>query len=178
MIRLASLFVLLTLPAVAQDHILIQSTTSTQNSGLYDHLLPVFEAETGIETRVVAVGTGQAIRNATNCDGDVLLVHARAAEDAFVAAGYGLPRRDVMYNDFILIGPDVIMADSPANALTLLARAQAPFLSRGDDSGTHRREMELWHAAGIDPTTSSGTWYRETGSGMGATLNIAAAMDA
>lgn len=178
MIRLASLFVLLTLPAVAQDHILIQSTTSTQNSGLYDHLLPVFEAETGIETRVVAVGTGQAIRNATNCDGDVLLVHARAAEDAFVAAGYGLPRRDVMYNDFILIGPDVIMADSPADALTLLSRAQAPFLSRGDDSGTHRREMGLWRAAGIDPTPSSGTWYRETGSGMGATLNIAAAMEA
>jgi len=178
MIRLAILLTLTSLPAMAQDHILIQSTTSTQNSGLYDHLLPVFQADTGIETRVVAVGTGQAIRNATNCDGDVLLVHAKAAEDAFVAAGYGTARHDVMYNDFILIGPTALPADTPTDALTHIAQAQAPFLSRGDDSGTHQREVSLWSATGIDLTAASGTWYRETGSGMGATLNIAAGMGA
>ncbi|SOH94285.1 tungstate transport system substrate-binding protein [Monaibacterium marinum] len=178
MIRLALLLTLTAAPVFAQDHILIQSTTSTQNSGLYDHLLPLFQAETGIEPRVVAVGTGQAIRNATNCDGDVLLVHSRAAEDAFVSAGYGTQRHDVMFNDFIIIGPETITADSPAAALTSIAQAELPFLSRGDDSGTHSREMALWNTADIDPTGASGGWYRETGAGMGATLNIAAGMGA
>ena len=171
-------------PSVAQDKfIIVQSTTSTQNSGLYDVLLPQFTAKTGIEVRVVAVGTGQAIKNARNCDGDVLLVHAKPAEEKFVAEGYGVARSDVMYNDLIIVGP----ATDPAAvagtqdikaALTAIKAAGAPFASRGDDSGTHKKEMALWKAAGIDPTTDSGGWYRETGSGMGATLNVAVGMGA
>jgi tungstate transport system substrate-binding protein len=171
-------------PAMAQDKfIIVQSTTSTQNSGLYDVLLPQFTARTGIEVRVVAAGTGQAIKNAQNCDGDVLLVHAKPAEEKFVAEGYGVSRADVMYNDFIIVGP----AADPAGvagtrdvtaALTAIKAAAVPFASRGDDSGTHKKEIALWKAAGIDPTTDSGGWYRETGSGMGATLNIAVGMGA
>ena len=170
--------------AQAEDRfIILQSTTSTQNSGLFDHILPKFEAATGISVRVVAVGTGQALRNARNGDGDVVLVHARAAEDKFVADGYGIERRDVMYNDFILVGP----ADDPAgiagsadvgSALTAISKGQAPFASRGDDSGTHKKEQALWRAAGLNVAAASGTWYRETGSGMGATLNTAVAMGA
>ncbi len=163
--------------------IIVQSTTSTQNSGLYDHLLPRFEAESGIEVRVVAVGTGQAIKNAGNCDGDVLLVHAKAAEEAFVAEGKGKARSDLMYNDFVLVGP----RDDPAGiagmtevtaALAKIAEAEVPFASRGDDSGTHKKEMALWTAAGVDPVEASGTWYREAGSGMGATLNVGSGMGA
>lgn len=166
-----------------EGFIVVQSTTSTRNSGLYDAILPRFEAASGIAVRVVAVGTGQAIRNARNCDGDVLLVHAKAAEEAFVAAGYGIARNDLMYNDFVLVGP----AEDPARAgaaegigaaLAAIAAARAPFASRGDDSGTHKKERALWAAAGIDAAAESGTWYRETGSGMGATLNIATGMDA
>jgi len=176
----------LSMTATAQaegEFIVVQSTTSTQNSGLYDTILPAFTAASDIAVRVVAVGTGQAIRNARNCDGDVLLVHAKAAEEAFVAGGHGLARADLMYNDFVLVGP----ADDPAGAgaaadigaaLTAIATARAPFASRGDDSGTHRKERVLWDAAGIDPDGASGAWYRETGSGMGATLNIATGMGA
>ena len=170
--------------AVAQDRfIIVQSTTSTQNSGLFDHLLPIFQAETGIEVRVVAVGSGQAIKNAANGDGDVLFVHARAAEEAFVAAGHGIARHDVMYNDFVVVGP----AEDPAGvsgmtdsvaALRIVAEAGAPFASRGDDSGTHKAELALWAEAGIDAAAASGGWYRETGSGMGATLNAGIAMGA
>ncbi|MEL6768427.1 MAG: substrate-binding domain-containing protein [Pseudomonadota bacterium] len=169
-------------PALAGS-IIVQSTTSTANSGLYDFLLPEFEAATGIRVHVVAVGTGQAIRNARNCDGDVLLVHAKAAEEAFVAAGFGTRRENLMYNDFVLVGP----AADPAGlrgqtdmraALGLIADARTPFASRGDDSGTHKKERALWQEAGLDPAAASGTWYRETGSGMGATLNIAAGMGA
>jgi tungstate transport system substrate-binding protein len=169
--------------AFAQEFILMQSTTSTQNSGLFDHLLPQFTQETGIEVRVVAVGTGQAIRNAENGDADVLMVHDTAAEDAFVAAGFGRERRDVMYNDFVIVGPQADpasvrgMADAPA-ALAQIAEAGAPFASRGDASGTHKAELRLWDASGTDPVPASGSWYRETGSGMGATLNVAVAMGA
>lgn len=161
--------------------ILVQSTTSTQNSGLFDHLLPIYEAETGVDVRVVAVGTGQALRNASNGDGDVLFVHAREAEDAFVAEGHGVSRADVMYNDFVIVGP----AADPAGiaglrdvvvALDRIAAAEAPFLSRGDDSGTNKAELKLWAATGTDVQSVSGGWYRETGSGMGATLNTAIAM--
>ena len=167
----------------ADRSILVQSTTSTQNSGLYATLLPIFEARTGIRVDVVAVGTGQAIRNARNCDGDVLLVHAREAEEAFVAEGYGLERHDVMHNDFVIVGPPsdpagLAASEDVGQALRTLAGSGAPFVSRGDDSGTHRKEMALWDAAGIDPTPASGTWYREAGAGMGATLNIAVGMDA
>ncbi len=167
----------------AEDSIILQSTTSTANSGLYDHILPLFEEETGIRVNVVAVGTGQAIKNARNGDGDVLLVHAKSAEEQFVADGYGVERFDVMYNDFIIVGPP----DDPAGiagsedaevALARIAGAELPFASRGDNSGTHKKEMALWKEAGVDPTAASGTWYRETGSGMGATLNAAVGMSA
>ncbi len=171
-------------PARAADKsFILQSTTSTANSGLYDFLLPIFTEKTGITVNVVAVGTGQAIKNARNGDGDVLLVHATAAEEQFVAEGYGVDRFDVMYNDFIIVGPPADPAgigrtmNTPA-ALAKIAAAKAPFASRADTSGTHQKEMQLWQAAGIDPTKDSGTWYRETGSGMGATLNVAVGMGA
>jgi len=169
--------------AAAQEFIIVQSTTSTQNSGLYDHILPIFEGKTGIDVRVVAVGTGQALENGRRGDGDVLLVHAKPAEQKFVAEGYGVERDDVMYNDFVIVGP----ADDPARvkgmddapaALAKIAEEEAVFASRGDDSGTHKKELSLWNAAGVDPTVASGTWYRETGSGMGATLNTGIGMDA
>jgi len=169
--------------AAAQQSIIVQSTTSTQNSGLYDHILPIFEEKTGIDVRVVAVGTGQALENGRRGDGDVLLVHAKPAEQKFVAEGYGVARNDVMYNDFVIVGP----ADDPARvkgmddapaALAKIAEEEAVFASRGDDSGTHKKELSLWNAAGVDPTVASGTWYRETGSGMGATLNAGIGMDA
>lgn len=183
MIRFIAVLYAVFASSAAADTIIVQSTTSTANSGLYDHLLPVFSAETGITVNVVAVGTGQAIRNAENCDGDVLLVHAKAAEEAFVERGGGLERFDVMYNDFVLVGP----ASDPAGvagqasietALAEIAEKEALFASRGDDSGTHKKELALWDSAGADPSIASGTWYRETGSGMGATLNTGIGMGA
>ncbi len=171
-------------PAMAEDgRIIVQSTTSTQNSGLLKFLLPKFKKETGITVHVVAVGTGQALKNARNGDGDVLLVHAKPAEEKFVAAGYGVKRLDVMYNDFVIVGP----ANDPAGitgskdaveSLSKIATAKARFASRGDDSGTHKKERSLWKHAGIVPAKESGEWYRELGSGMGATLNAAAGMNA
>ncbi|MGX1495386.1 tungstate transport system substrate-binding protein [Labrenzia sp. MBR-25] len=171
-------------PSFAEDKfIVVQSTTSTQNSGLFDYLLPIFKEKTGIEVRVVAVGTGQAIKNAANGDGDVLFVHSKPSEEKFVADGLGVSRSDVMYNDFVIVGP----ADDPAGvagskdvvaSLKKIADAKAPFASRGDDSGTHKAELRLWKAAGIDPDEGSGDWYRETGSGMGATLNTGTGMGA
>ena len=170
--------------ATAEDgFIVVQSTTSTRNSGLYDHILPMFTGKTGIEVRVVAVGTGQAIRNAANGDGDVLLVHSRAAEEKFVADGYGVERFDVMYNDFVIVGPPpdpagvAGMTDAVA-ALAKIAGAESTFASRGDDSGTHKAELTLWKETGIDVQAASGGWYRETGSGMGTTLNIGIGMGA
>lgn len=165
------------------ESIIVQSTTSTQNSGLYDFLLPQVKQDTGVTVRVVAVGTGQAIRNAQNCDGDVLLVHAKPAEEKFVADGYGLKRFDLMYNDFIIVGPPADKAriagiKNAAEALKKIAAAGALFASRGDNSGTHKKEVRLWKAAGIDPEGASGKWYRETGSGMGATLNAGVGMGA
>jgi tungstate transport system substrate-binding protein len=172
-------------PAVmaADEFIVVQSTTSTQNSGLLDYILPMFKDESGIEVRVVAVGTGQAIKNAKNGDGDVLLVHAKSAEEKFVEDGYGAERFDVMYNDFVIVGPKSDpagikgMKDAGA-ALATIAKKKATFASRGDDSGTHKKEKSLWKGAGVDPTKASGTWYRETGSGMGATLNAGVGMGA
>lgn len=163
--------------------ILVQSTTSTQNSGLYDYLLPIYRKETGVTVHVVAVGTGQALKNGRNCDGDMLVVHAKPAELKFVREGYGVDRHDLMYNDFVIVGP----AADPAGikgmkdvgaALKKIAAAHALFASRGDDSGTNKAEMRLWKAAGVDPRASSGGWYRETGSGMGATLNASVGMGA
>lgn len=169
--------------AADRSFIVVQSTTSTQNSGLFDFILPKFRAKTGIEVRVVAVGTGQALKNGRNGDGDVVLVHARAAEDRFIAEGFGVERRDVMYNDFVITGPPSDpagikgMKDAPA-VLAKIASAKALWVSRGDNSGTHIRERALWRASGIDPTGASGKWYREAGSGMGATLNTAVGMGA
>lgn len=169
--------------ARAGDFITVASTTSTQNAGLFDHLLPLFETETGIEVRVVAVGTGQALRLARNGDADLLLVHDQPSEEAFVAEGYGSTRFDLMFNDFVVVGPasdpaGIAGTGDAAAALASIAAAKAPFVSRGDDSGTHRREQTLWAAAGVDPTGASGTWYREAGQGMGATLNTATMMEA
>ena len=164
--------------AFAGESIIVQSTTSTANSGLYDYLLPMFRQDSGITVNVVAVGTGQAIKNAKNCDGDVLLVHARAAEEKFVAEGYGVTRRDVMYNDFVFVGPPsdpagIAGGDDAVEALKKIAASKARFASRGDNSGTHKKEVALWRRTGIDPASGSGNWYLETGSGMGATLNAA-----
>ncbi|WP_299907006.1 substrate-binding domain-containing protein [uncultured Paracoccus sp.] len=177
-------FLALATPALAQEQsILVQSTTSTANSGLYDYLLPIFTAESGITVNVVAVGTGQAIKNAENCDGDVLLVHAKPAEEKFVAEGFGTTRTDLMYNDFIIVGPPADPArikgmTDVQTALAKIAETKAPFASRGDDSGTHQKEVQLWSDSGADPKAASGDWYRETGSGMGATLNTGLGMGA
>jgi tungstate transport system substrate-binding protein len=163
-------------------YIVVQSTTSTQNSGLYDHLLPIFEEKSGIEVRVVAVGTGQAIKNAMNGDGDVLLVHAKASEEKFVAEGFGVKRFDLMYNDFVVVGPAADPAGIAGSsdivaALGTIAEGGRTFVSRGDDSGTHKKELALWREARVETASASGSWYRESGSGMGATLNIAVGMD-
>lgn len=162
--------------------IVVQSTTSTQNSGLFDHLLPLFTAKTGIAVRVVAVGTGQAINNAKNGDGDVLLVHDEASEKKFAEEGWGVKRHALMYNDFVIIGPSadpakVAGTKSAAEALAAIAAAKATFVSRGDDSGTHKAELRLWRAAGVDAKAQSGTWYREVGQGMGQTINTAIGMN-
>jgi tungstate transport system substrate-binding protein len=163
-----------------ERHITLASTTSTENSGLFDAILPQFTEATGIEVRVVAVGTGQAFEIARRGDADGLLVHDTEGEEQFVEEGYGTERADVMYNDFVLIGPGddpagVADAESVSEAMASIGEAEAPFASRGDDSGTHRAEQRLWEAAGVAP---DGDWYRELGSGMGPTLNTAAGMDA
>ena len=175
----AALVVRLPSALQAEDNfIIVQSTTSTQNSGLFDHILPLFTKKTGIEVRVVAVGTGQALKNAENGDGDVVLVHSKPDEEKFVADGFGVKRYDVMYNDFVIIGP----ASDPAKigglkdavqAFKQIAETESPFASRADDSGTHKAELKVWQDAGLDPKAASGAWYFETGSGMGATINLA-----
>jgi tungstate transport system substrate-binding protein len=171
-------------PVIGEDKcITVASTTSTENSGLFGHLLPIFQEKTGIEVRVVAVGTGQAIELARHGDADVLFVHHKPSEEKFVADGFGVERHEVMYNDFVIVGPAAdpagIKGDKDVvDALTKIAAAATPFASRGDDSGTHKAELALWQEAGVDVAGASGTWYRETGSGMGPTLNTAAGMDA
>ena len=163
--------------------ITVASTTSTQASGLYEHLLPAFEKETGIEVRVLAVGTGEALERARNGEADVLLVHHRPSEWDFVSDGFGLQRHGVMYNDFVLVGPErdpagVAGAPGAPEALQRIERTEAPFVSRGYDSGTHRKEIALWREAGVDVQIDPSGWYSETGSGMGATLAVAATRDA
>jgi tungstate transport system substrate-binding protein len=168
--------------AIAEDRsIVVASTTSTQDSGLYGYLLPIFKAKTGIEVKVIAQGTGQALDTARRGDADVVFVHAKPQEEKFIADGFGVKRFDVMYNDFVLIGPK----DDPAGvkgkdietALKTIQAKAAPFVSRGDRSGTHAAELALWKQAGIDITGSKGPWYREIGQGMGAALNTASAMN-
>ena len=167
----------------AQKFITVASTTSTEQSGLFKHILLVFEKKTGIQVRVVALGTGQALDMARRGDADVVFVHDKVAEEKFIAEGYGVRRLEVMYNDFILVGPKSDPAKIAGGkdilaAYKRIAGAAAPFVSRGDRSGTHAAEVRLWKAAGIDPAIGKGTWYRETGSGMGPTLNTAAGMNA
>lgn len=183
-IWLVSIFLLSNIGLADESpYILLQSTTSTKNSGLYDYILPKFKQDSGIDVRVVAVGTGQAIKNAQNGDADVLIVHAKSREEKFVREGYGLKRHELMYNDFIIVGPE----EDPARvkkslkvieALSDIANTKAIFVSRGDDSGTHIKEISLWQLAGVDARKDSGTWYREAGAGMGATLNTAVSMNA
>ncbi len=180
----ATLLAALALPAHAADRfITVASTTSTEQSGLFKHLLPIFEKKTGIEVRVVAVGTGQAIKLAEKGDADVLFVHHKPSEEKFVADGYAAKRLPVMYNDFVVVGPKsdpakIKGSKDTAAAFKKIADAKAPFASRGDKSGTHLAEQAFWKAAGVDATAASGQWYRETGSGMGPTLNTAAGMGA
>src|SRR5215471_9828257 len=169
-------------PAAGQSFITVASTTSTEESGLFGFLLPAFTKTTGIEVRVVAVGTGQALKIGERGDCDVVFVHDRPAELAFVEHGFGIDRREVMYNDFILVGPagDPAYVDGGNDivaALRKIADAKAPFVARGDDSGTSKAEFRFWKEAGLDPKIIGTDWYRDTGSGMGPTLNTAAAMD-
>ena len=163
--------------------ITVASTTSTEQSGLFRHILPIFTGETGITVRVVALGTGQALDVGRRGDADVVFVHDRVAEERFVAEGFGGPRRHVMFNDFVVVGP----AADPArvnglrdtnDALRRIAEARAAFVSRGDRSGTHAAELRLWQLAGVDPAAGRGQWYREVGQGMGPALNTAAAQNA
>ncbi len=163
--------------------ITVASTTSTEQSGLFRHLLPAFEQKTGIQVRVVAVGTGQALDIGRRGDADVVFVHARPLEEKFLAEGFGVQRFDVMYNDFVLIGPKSDAAKIAGTkdivaALQKVKAAQAPFVSRGDESGTHFAELELWKLAGVDIANDRGPWYRDTGQGMGPALNSAAGMNA
>ena len=166
----------------AEPFITVASTTSTEQSGLFKHLLPIFTRKTGVGVRVVALGTGQALDMARRGDADVAFVHDRVAEEEFIKEGFGVQRYEVMYNDFMLIGPQSDPARAAGSnvvlALTRIAAAQAPFISRGDKSGTHALELRFWRQAGIDVIQQKGSWYRETGSGMGHSLNTASASDA
>ena len=172
------------LPGYAQEKfITVASTTSTEQSGLFVYLLPIYAKKSGVQVRVVALGTGQALDVGRRGDADVLFVHDKPAEEKFVADGFGVGRREVMYNDFVLIGPKsdpakVAGGTDIVAAFRKIQVAKAPFVSRGDKSGTHSAELRLWELAGIDPVAGRGTWYRETGSGMGPSLNTASSMNA
>ena len=168
--------------SMAQNFITVASTTSTEQSGLFKHILPVFQKKTGIEVRVVALGTGQALDMARRGDADVVLVHAKSAEEKFIAEGFGVRRLPVMYNDFVLIGPKsdpakIAGGKDILEALRKVKAASAPFVSRGDRSGTHMAELALWKQSGIDIATEKGPWYRDTGQGMGPALNTASSMN-
>ena len=171
------------LPAPAQDKfITVASTTSTEQSGLFGYLLPIFERDTGIQVRVVALGTGQALDLARRGDADVVFVHDQAAEEKFVAEGFGVKRMPVMYNDFVLVGPKRDPAGIAGGkdilaALRKVAASRSTFVSRGDRSGTHAAELRYWKDAGVDLEATKGAWYKDTGSGMGPTLNTASALD-
>ena len=183
MIRVLFAAVLLLLPISAKAEVIrLAVTTSFNNSGLSDVLLPEIKEDTGLDVQLLVVGTGQALRLGEAGDVDAILVHSKSAEDAFVEAGYGTHRREIMYNDFVLIGPasdpaGVRAAQDAAEALSKIAAAEAEFVSRGDESGTHKKELALWAGANLEPGSFSG-WYKEVGSGMGASLNSAAALDA
>ncbi len=179
-----ALLMLSLLPAKAQERfITLASTTSTEQSGLFGHILPLFRKASGIEVRVVAVGTGQAFAIGMKGDSDALLVHDRSGEERFITDGHGIDRRDVMFNDFVLIGPrldpaGILGLTEADEALRRIAATRSAFASRGDDSGTHRMELRLWSKAGVDSGARTSSWYRELGAGMGATLNTASGLDA
>ena len=167
-------------PAAAAEALRLATTTSTENSGLLHYLLPAFKARSGVDVHVIAVGTGKALRIAENGDVDVVMVHARPAEERFVAAGHGVGRREIMYNDFIIVGPrddpaGIAGTSSVATALRRIAASESRFVSRGDDSGTHKKELALWELAGTRP---AGAWYLEAGQGMGKVLQIASELEA
>jgi tungstate transport system substrate-binding protein len=169
-------------PALSADRsIVVASTTSTQDSGLFGYLLPLFTAKTGIAVKVIAQGTGQALDTARRGDADVVFVHAKAQEEKFLAEGFGVKRHDVMYNDFVLIGPNAdpasVKGKDIETALKAIKAREAPFISRGDRSGTHTAELALWKQAGIDIEAEKGPWYRAIGQGMGAALNTASALN-
>lgn len=179
---LTSLIITLSLTEQAEsaEYITLASTTSTRDSGLFSTILPIFTKSSGVQVRVVAVGTGQAIKLAKNGDADVLLVHHRESEDAFVAEGFGVKRYGVTYNDFVIVGPTndpavITGMKDVVKAFRKIAYSKSAFISRGDDSGTNKKERSLWIESGVDTTKMSGSWYKETGSGMGATLNTASA---
>jgi len=178
----ALLLALFVTPAFAQDKsIVVASTTSTQDSGLFGHILPIFKAKTGIDVKVIAQGTGQALDTARRGDADVVFVHAKSQEEKFLAEGFGVKRYPVMYNDFVLIGPKSdpagVKGKDIETALKSIKAKAAPFVSRGDRSGTHSAELALWKACGIDIAAEKGPWYREIGQGMGAAINTASAMN-
>jgi len=181
--RLLFVFVLAAPGTAAQARfITVASTTSTEQSGLFRHILPIFEKKTGIQVRVIALGTGQALDMARRGDADVVFVHARAAEEKFVAEGYGVMRLPVMYNDFVLIGPrsdpaKIVGGKDILTALRRIKAATSPFVSRGDRSGTHMAELTLWKSSGIEIDKEKGPWYRDTGQGMGPALNTASSMN-
>jgi tungstate transport system substrate-binding protein len=184
LVLVATITLVAAAPARAQDRsIVVASTTSTQDSGLFGHILPLFKQKTGIVVKVVAQGTGQALNTARRGDADVVFVHAREAEEKFIAQGFGVKRHSVMYNDFVIIGPkddpaSIKGARNAAFALQSIKAKGAPFISRGDRSGTHIAELNLWKAAGIDIKKEAGPWYKSIGQGMGAALNVAAASGA
>ena len=168
--------------AQSSEYITIASTTSTRDTGLFNSILPIFTKSSGIKVRVIAAGTGQAIKIAENGDADVLLVHHKESEQSFIESGFGVKRYEVMYNDFVIVGPNkdpagISGAKDAVTAFIKIANTQSVFLSRGDDSGTNKKEQSLWLASGIDTNQHSGNWYKKTGSGMGATLNMSAAIN-
>jgi len=170
-------------PLLASEALLIQSTTSTKNSGFFEYILPIIKVETGISANVIAVGTGAAINNAKNCNGDLLIVHAQNREEDFITAGYGIKRYDLMYNDFVIVGPrsdpaKIKKLTTIEDVLNKIASGHYKFASRGDDSGTNIRELQLWRSSKIDPQKFSGDWYLEMGSGMGTTLNTGIELNA
>ena len=172
------LFIFIQNFALSKDFIILQSTTSTRDSGFYNHLLPEFAKENGFDVRVVAVGTGQAIKNARKCDADVLIVHHKPSEEKFVKDGFGSYRKEFMFNDFVLVGPKNDPADIKTNksikkALTKIKRSESIFISRGDQSGTNRKEIELWREIGLKPNPKNEKWYISVGQGMGGALNVA-----
>tara|TARA_Y100000739_G_C20588024_1_gene456345 strand:- start:51 stop:875 length:825 start_codon:yes stop_codon:yes gene_type:complete len=180
---LICVLILVGYPAFAKASIILQSTTSTKNSGLYTYLLPFLKEDTGITVNVVAVGTGAAIKNAENCDGDILLVHDKEKELTFLKQGYGKNRFRLMYNDFIIIGPkqnpaNLNNTDDVISAFRKISKSKSLFISRGDNSGTESKEKKLWDISKINTKLVSGKWYLETGSGMGSTINIAMGLGA